>query len=267
MVASNAGFIGPQYYDEFLKPSIFGPFAAELERRLPALDSGAVLELACGTGALTRLLRQRLPEAVELTATDLSLAMLDYARKQLADLPGITWQAADMLALPFPDGAFAAAACGFGLMFPPDRQQALREARRVLADGAPFVFSVWDGIENNTHALANAQVVEALFPDDAEMRFRTPYDMNDQAQLREMLAAAGFDTLQIESIRRPIVGADPQRLATGQILGTPRSQLLVQRGADLQEVIGRVAAALRRSGGDPYQGHAQALLVRARVGC
>ena len=263
--APQASFTGPRYYDEYLGPVTFGPFAEELVRRMPAVPRGSVLEVACGTGALTGPLRRQLPPAVELVATDLSPAMLDYARAKLAGVAGIAWRGADMLALPFADGAFAAAASGFGMMFPPDRQGALREVRRVLAAGAPFLFSVWDGLADNTHALANAQVVESLFPGDPEMRFRTPYDMNDPEVLRGMLATAGFGDVRIERQRLAITGADPRQLAAGQILGTPRSALLAQRGVDPQEVIARVAEALTRSGGDPYQGHAQALLVSARA--
>lgn len=263
MTSLRASFTGPHYYDEYLAPVSFGPFATELVQRIPANVEGPVLEIACGTGAVTRLLRERLPRAVELVATDLSPAMLEYARARLGNLTGIRWESADALALPFADGSFGAVVCGFGLMFPPDRQQALSEARRVLAGAGRLFFSVWDGIEDNTHALANARVIESLFPGDPELRFRTPYDMNDPHALRRMLAQAGFGQPSVERVRLPIEGADPRKIATGQILGTPRSALLAQRGMALQDVIDRVAEELTRSGGDPYAGHAQALLVSA----
>ena len=94
------------------------------------------------------------------------------------------------LKLPFPDGAFGAVVCGFGIMFVPDRQGMLREARRVLVDGGILLFSVWDRIEENPHAMASADVVEAMFPGDAEMRFRVPYEMHDPALLRQLLVEA-----------------------------------------------------------------------------
>ncbi|MBC5784100.1 methyltransferase domain-containing protein [Ramlibacter sp. USB13] len=264
MTPSDAGFSGPQYYAEFIAPVTFGPFAAELVRRVAQVPRGAVLELACGTGAVTRPLRQHLDAPVQLVATDLSAAMLDYARAQAADLANVTFERADMLALPFAGGSFAAAVCGFGVMFPPDRQAALAEARRVLARGAPFHFSVWDAIEHNPHALAVAEVIEGLFPGDAELRFRTPYEMADASRLRAMLAAAGFTDVQVETVRLPIADADPQRMATGMILGTPRSAVIAQRGLDPHAVVAQAAEALARQGGDPYTGYGQALLVTAR---
>ena len=83
------------------------PFARELVARVPAAAAGPVLALACGTGAVTRLLRDRLPSSTELVATDLSAAMLDYARTRSGDAPGIRWQAADLQQLPFDDGGKA----------------------------------------------------------------------------------------------------------------------------------------------------------------
>ena len=264
-MSATPAFTGPQFYDECLGPLTFGPFAALLAQRLPTVTQGQVLELACGTGALTAPLRRQLPASVELVATDLSPAMLDYARTRLAALEGVDWRIADMLALPFADASFAAAACAFGMMFPPDRQAALAEARRVLAAGAPFVFSVWDGIANNPHCLAVSSAMENRFPGDPEMHFHVPYDMNDVERLRQMLAAARFVDVRIECVRLPLAVADPGRIATGLVLGTPRSGLITQRGVALQEVVDLATAELVRTGGRPYQGQAQALLVSARA--
>ncbi|MDB5859481.1 MAG: ubiE/COQ5 methyltransferase family protein 2 [Ramlibacter sp.] len=264
MIATSASFTGPDYYDEQLVPVQFDPFARELLAGLPADLGGPVLEIACGTGALTRLLREWLPAAVELVATDLSPAMLQYAQARSAGRTGITWQVANAQQLPFEDGSFGTVACAFGFMFAADRQAALREARRVLAPGGLLAFTVWDRIEDNPHALANAQVLEALFPGDPQMKFRTPYEMSDPGLLKTLLAAAGFTSVDIATRRLAIAGVDPRVLASGQIHGTPRSALLAQRGVALEGVVADVAAALERQGGRPYAGYAQAKVVQAR---
>jgi SAM-dependent methyltransferase len=266
MVSASATFSGPQYYDKHLGPIQFDPFAAELVRRLPPRPPGNVLEIACGTGLVTKRLRERLDPALRLTATDLSTTMLDYAKAQLGKHDGIEWRDADALKLPFPDGAFGAVVCGFGIMFVPDRQGMLREARRVLVDGGILLFSVWDRVEENPHALASAEVIEAMFPGDAEMRFRIPYEMHDPALLRQLLAGARFREPRIETKRIPFDGQDPRNIATGQIRGTPRSVLIEKKGVALDLVINKVAAALETRGGNPYRGHAQGLLVEAQAG-
>ncbi len=256
-------FTGPQYYDTCVGPLWFDPFAADLVRRLPGRPPGDVLEIACGTGLVTYRLRRHLDPNVRLVATDLSPVMLEYACRKPDAEAAIKWSAADALALPFGEGAFGAVVCGFGIMFVPDHQAALTEARRVLVDGGLLRFNVWDRIEDNPHAATNAEVVEGLFPGDPEMRFRLPYDLHDVGLLRRLLAGARFRETHIETRRIAIVGADPYAMATGQLRGTPRSALIERRGMPLQPVIDKVAAALTRAGGNPYNGYAQAVIVEA----
>ncbi len=264
MVSASASFTGPQYYD-CLGPILLDPFAADLVQRLPEHPPGEVLEIACGTGLVTRRLRERLSPSLRLVATDLSKTMLDYARAKLDARKGIEWREADALKLPFEDKEFGAVVCGFGMMFAPDRQAALGEARRVLADGGMLLFNVWDRIEENPHAFANAAVVEAMFPGDPEMRFRMPYDMHDPGLLRRLLAGARFRETRIETKRIPIERVDPRSIATGQIRGTPRSALLEKRGVSLDLVIDKVTEALTKAGGNPYSGQGQAIIVQAQA--
>jgi len=267
MVGLSASYIGsiPEYYDRCMGPAVFDAFAADLARRLPPTPSGAVLELACGTGLVTKRLRARLDSTVRLVATDLSKAMLDYARAKLSSHRDIEWREADAVQLPFGDGEFAAVVCAFGVMFVPDKPAALREAHRVLQPGGVLSFNVWDGIENNPHVAINAQIVEGLFPGDEEMRFRIPYEMNDPRLLRELLADAGFRDVEIDTRQLRVDRVSARTLATGQIRGTPRSLLIEKRGVSLDTVIDDVTAALARHGGaDPYRGVAQALVVQAR---
>lgn len=263
MPATAAAFTGPRHYDEELAPVTFGPFAADLVARIPRDLPGPVLELACGTGAVTRPLRQHLEPSVPLVATDLSPSMLEYARGRSAGVPGLSWRQADVQSLPFEDAGFAAVVCGFGFMFAPDRQAALREARRVLVPGGRLFFTVWDRIEDNPHGLANAEVIEGLFPGDAQMKFRLPYEMHDEGLLHALLAAADFREVRIETRRIAIHGADPRAIASGQLRGTPRSALLVERGVALEDAIDKVTAALVAQGGQPYAGYGQAKVVQA----
>jgi len=265
MVGASASFTGPQYYHDCMGPLWFEAFAADLVQRLPQQPPGDVLEIACGTGIVTGRLRERLSSSRRLVATDVSRPMLDFARARLDGRPGIEWREADASKLPFEDGKFGAVVCGFGIMFMPDRQVALREARRVLVDGGILLFNVWDRIEENLHALANATVLEAMFPGEPEMQFRLPYEMHDPGLLRRLLAGARFRQTRIETKRIPIKGADPRSIATGQIRGTPRSGMIEKRGVSLDLVIDKVTAALTKAGGDPYRAHAQAVIVQAQA--
>jgi SAM-dependent methyltransferase len=265
MIAVTASFTGsiPEHYDRYLGPAYFEPFAIELASRLDSTRD--VLEIACGTGLVTRYVRARMPAGARLVATDVSAAMIDHARARLAGVAGIEWREANAMELPFPDGTFGAVVCGFGLMFVPDKVAALKEARRVLSDDGALHFTVWDVIERNPHGAASAEVIEGLCPGDAELRFRVPYELHDPVSLREMLAQAGFLDARIEVKRLPIEAQSARALATGAIRGTPRSAMLEQRGFSLDSIIDALTVRLTEIGGAaPYRSFAQALVVQAR---
>src|SRR3954464_15364035 len=141
----------PKIYETYLVPLIFEAYAAELVDRLLSRPPGRVLEIAAGTGVVTRRLAARLPEQAAIVATDLNQAMIDHAAS-LGTKRAVTWRQADATKLPFPDGSFDAVVCQFGVMFFPDKARAFAEARRVLAPGGTFLFNVWDRIADNEFA-------------------------------------------------------------------------------------------------------------------
>jgi ubiquinone/menaquinone biosynthesis C-methylase UbiE len=138
----------PRVYDAWLVPLIFEPYAADLVARLASRSLSRVLEIAAGTGVVTRRLASALPGHVSIVASDLNQAMLDHAAA-LGTARAVEWRQADALSLPFEDHDFDAVVCQFGAMFFPDRAQAFSEALRVVRPGGVFVFNVWDRIETN----------------------------------------------------------------------------------------------------------------------
>lgn len=266
MVEAAADFSGsmPEYYDRIMGPAQFDRFAEDLVGRLPAKPPGDLLEIACGTGIVTRRLRQRLDPCVRLVATDISEAMLDYARGKVAG--EIEWRAADAAALPFPDASFGAVVCAFGVMFVPDKKKMFGEMRRVLRDGGTLLFNVWDGLDANPHGRAASNVMEEMFPGDAEMKFTGPYAFNDRSVIRSLLSAARLQELRMDPVRLQVSCPSARDFAAGQVNGTPRGLLLKKRGVDLEAVIERIGSALARLGGEsPFRITAQALLVEARA--
>jgi len=266
MVDVRANFTGsmPEFYDSCLGPAWFDSFAVDLAERIPPRPPGDVLEIACGTGIVTRRMRERLDPSIRLVATDLSRTMLDFARAKLADRDGIEWREADAVRLPFTDGEFGAVVCAFGVMFVPDKEAAFREARRVLKPGGTLLFNVWDRIEANPHALAIAEVVESLFPGDPEMRLRWPYEMYDAALLKGLLTGAGFKEIGIDTKRVQCGPVSARKIAIGHTRGSPRSAPIEKRGVAVDRVVELATAAIAKAGGaDPYGGSAQAVVVEA----
>ena len=267
MVDSAANFGGsmPEHYDSILGPAQFEPFAANLVRRLPVRPRGDVLELACGTGIVTQRLRERIDSNFRLVATDVSEAMLAYARNKVKGK--IDWRIADMQALPFKENTFGLVVCAFGVMLAPDKKKAFSEARRVLMEGGMLLFNCWDSLEANPQGKAANDVMEALFPNDPEMQFpRLPYSYFDQTAIRGDLDAARFGDVRIEHVRMDIKASSARAYATGQVRGTPRGALFEKRGIKPEEAIDKIAAALAELGGsEPFKCEGQALVVQAKA--
>jgi ubiquinone/menaquinone biosynthesis C-methylase UbiE len=122
-INSDKDFTGsiPQLYETYLVPLIFEPYAADCASRLAQRSATMtrVLEIAAGTGVLTRALAAALPKHVSIVATDLNQPMLAHAAARGTPRP-VGWHQADALNLPFDDAAFDAVICQFGFMFFPD---------------------------------------------------------------------------------------------------------------------------------------------------
>ena len=256
----------PSLYDKYLGPLIFESYAQDLADRVSDLRSGRVLETAAGTGIVTRALIGTLPAAVSVVATDLNQPMLDHAAKQLPS-GRVTWEQADAQALPFPDGAFDAVVCQFGVMFFPDKPKAYQEARRVLKPGGCLVFNVWDRIEDNEFADIVSETVRDMFPDDPPLFLaRTPYGYHDQEKITAVLRSAGFTDVMAETLTRRSVAQSCEDPAIGFCQGTPlRGEIEARNASRLAEATAASAARIRaRFGGGPVDGKIQACVITAR---
>ena len=267
MVDTARDFSGsiPEYYDSILGPAQLYAIAADLVKRIPVRPKGEVLELACGTGIVTQKLRERVDSNFRLVATDISDAMLAYARNKVKGK--IDWRIADAAALPFKDETFGAVVCALGVMFVPDKPKLFSETRRVLLEGGMLLFNCWDRLELNPHAQAASAVMQELFPGDAEMDFsKIPYSFNDQDAIRGFLDGARFRNIEIDKVKVQVNCPSARTFATGQIRGTPRSLLIEKKGGKVEEVIDKVAARLAQAGGaEPFRVEANLLAVRAQA--
>lgn len=256
----------PEFYERFMVPLIFEPYARDLAARLAKINPHAVLETAAGTGVVTRALAAALPAETRLTITDLNQPMLDHAKSRQPADSRIAWKQADALALPFEDRSFDAVACQFGAMFFPDKVQGYKEARRVMKPGGHFFFSVWDRIEENDFADVITQELAAVFPNDPP-RFlaRTPHGYHDEKQIREDVKAAGFTNISINAVDARSKAASPRNPAVAYCEGTPLRSEIEARGAPgLQEATNKAADAMaRRFGTGAVDGSIRALVISA----
>jgi ubiquinone/menaquinone biosynthesis C-methylase UbiE len=212
----------PQLYEQYLVPLIFEPYPRDLARRVARRQPSSVLEIAAGTGAVTRQLAAALPPSTAIVASDLNEAMLAQAAAMGTSRP-VEWRQADAMRLPFADASFDVVACQFGAMFFPDKPAAYAEARRVLRPGGCFVFSVWDAIEHNEFADVVTSALEAVFPEDPP-RFlaRTPHGYNDCELIARQLREAGFASdPDVTTLAARSRAADAHVVAFAYCQGTP----------------------------------------------
>jgi ubiquinone/menaquinone biosynthesis C-methylase UbiE len=255
----------PAFYDRYLGPIAVAPYAAEMAARVKALAPRRVLETACGTGIVTYAMRDALPANVEIVATDLSQAMVDFAAAKQGDVR-ISWQQADAQKLPFPDRSFDVVVCQFGVMFFTDKPQGLREAKRVLAPKGRFIFTAWDGLENNELPRISAKAVAELFPDDPPTyTARVPYGYHDQAAITAQLREAGFGEVKIDVVQKKPDVASARDYAIGSCQGGPlRNEIESRDPGGLERATDAAAGALeKRFGLGPFTVTTQALVVTA----
>jgi len=270
MLEADKVFAGsvPENYDRHMVPLIFEPYAADMAQRAASLSPVAVLEVAAGTGVVTRALAPKLSSDARYIVTDLNQPMLDYAASRQAPGSRIEWRQADALALPFENATFDLVFCQFGAMFFPDRSAGYREARRVLKPGGRFIFNVWDRIEENIFADDVTKALARIFPNDPP-RFlaRTPHGYHDTALIRRELEDAGFSGVAIETRAEQSRASSPRIPAVAYCQGTLlRNEIEAREAGKLEAATDYAASAIAdRHGSGAVAAKIQAHIVMAAV--
>ncbi|WP_119303448.1 methyltransferase domain-containing protein [Dongia deserti] len=183
-----------EIYDEMFVPALFahwGPVICEIAQIGPG---DLVLDVACGTGALTRAAQERTGPKGRVVGLDPNQDMLSVARRRSSD---IEWREGKAEAIPYPDASFDAAVSQFGLMFFVDRAGALREMMRVLRPGRRLAVAVCDAVENSPGYAAFADLLQQLFGKEIADAFRAPFTLGDPKKLRAICDEAGLGHAEI----------------------------------------------------------------------
>ncbi len=225
-----------------------------------------MLEVACGTGIVTRRLQARLAGRGSIVATDLNEAMFAHARQRLPTAGDPTYRTADGTSLPFESRSFDAVICQFGMMFFPDKADGAREAFRVLTPGGTYLFNVWDSLAHNPAPRIAHETVARFFPADPPTFYSVPFSYHDPEVIETLLRGVGFGDIAVERVARE--GANPSAAdaATGLIEGNPIYGEIMQRKPEaLGEIKAAVAAALARELGEgPLRAPLHAFVATAR---
>lgn len=220
--AKNIAFVGsiPVNYDGGMGEMFFEPYAKEMSKRVAALQPVKLLEIACGTGRLTKYLSQQLPHS-SIIATDLNPPMMEFAKDKFPDLPNVLWEIVDALSLPYTDESFDCVVVQFGVMFYSDKVQGFRESFRTLKKGGKFIFATWKSLADNAITVIANDAVKTFFPDNPPVFFNIPFSYYDKDQIRRELTDAGFHNVQVDDVNLDGHNISAENAARGLLEGSP----------------------------------------------
>ena len=252
MSNSSSSFVGdiPEHYESGLGPNIFVDYAEMLSDLCCNVDAKNVIELAAGTGILSRVLRNKLPANSQLIVTDLNQPMLDVAKSKFSEEENVEFRVANAMDLPFGDDAFDLIVCQFGVMFFPDKPVSYREAARVLKPGGRYVFNVWSAMSENPFAIMAQDVGTKFFPDDPPGFYRVPFHYGNPEEVQADLESGGWSEVEHETIQLNKTIANPEAFAAALVYGNPLIDEIRERGGvDPREVVSEMQSALRATFG------------------
>jgi ubiquinone/menaquinone biosynthesis C-methylase UbiE len=206
----------PEIFEQALVGPLFRPWVDPLLDAVRLTAGDRVLDIACGTGIVARVARERLGPGATIVGVDLSVPMLGVARRVA---PDIDWREGDAGALPLRDGEqFDVVCCQQGLQFFPDKPAAVREMRRALAPGGRLAVSTWRPDSEVPFGRALREVAERHVGPVPDRR----HSFGESAPLEALFREAGFENVHATVISRPIHFDDPMvfvRLNAAALVG------------------------------------------------
>lgn len=223
-------------YDQYLGPIFFEPYAVEIANRIDSSSVKLALELAAGTGRVTRHLRKQLSPSAKLIASDISEDMLQVAKEKLKE-ENIDWRIVDAQQLPFEDNSIDLVVCCFGLMFVHDRSKAVAEAYRILRPGGMFIFSTWDKLETVGASSVYRNIVRQYLTGPLPGSYDLPTSMHDESIVKPLLHDAGFSKISIEKVSKQSYCSSAKEAAEGLTMrGAIYHEIMLRRPESIEEI-------------------------------
>ena len=207
-------------YERFVA-SWFRPWAEDLVERAGLKPGDHVIDVACGTGIVTRAAAPVIGPDGSLVATDLNEDMLAEARRhEVAGVP-VTWRQADATELPFLSAAFDAVLCQQGLQFVPDKAAAVSEMRRVLRVDGVAAVSVWRSAVHNPYIAALADGLTRHVSAAAGQSMLAPCGFGDRDELAALFTGAGFASVEVHAVTIERTPVDAVQAIVGNLAAIP----------------------------------------------
>ncbi|CUI02203.1 class I SAM-dependent methyltransferase [Leisingera aquaemixtae] len=223
-------------YEQQKVKAIFRPLAEATLSAIEISNKDVVLDVACGTGIVSRVLWERSSPEAAITGIDLNEGMIEMARGVTSNTPdAFSWHTGDVTGMPFNDGSFTSAICQQGFQFFPDEEAALKEIRRVLQPGGRFILTVWAEPSRFFLALADA-IGRHVSPEDAT-RSLAPFTYAGLDAIPELLCSCGFADVWSTDLTVERVIHEPKVSIPLEITGNPVGPAVLGRGEEVMASI------------------------------
>lgn len=231
-------------YERVIAQQIFTPWTAELISRAKPVAGERVLDLACGTGIVTRSIASMVGSTGTITALDVAPFMLEVARRLApTDGPVVEFHEGSGTDMPFANDSFDLVLCQQGLQFFPDPAAGLREIYRVLAPGGRAVIEVWRDLEGQRFMKAMGDLVAKHFVPGA---MAVPFSLGDEERLARMARDAGFAEVEVQSQELDIRIPEPESFTMLMLQGAAAvlPEFMKISPEKRQEIMGRMRTDL-----------------------
>lgn len=237
---ANAGG-GPANYQKYFVPAIGAPLATALVEAAAPEAGQRVLDVACGTGVVTRLAAERVGPEGAVTGLDVNPGMLAVARTVPAKGAPIEWRESSAEKLPFPDHGFDLVTCQMGLQFFANRAEALREQRRVLAPGGRVAINLPGPTPPLFQALAGA-LARNVGP-QATGFVHAVFSLHDEGEIRALVTDAGFRDVRVDAVTAKLLLPPPSEFMWQYVQSTPLAGAIEPIGEERRAALEREVCA------------------------
>jgi len=204
-------------YEEFLVPVIFVPWAQDLLERAKLKPDDRLLDLACGTGIVSRMSAEN---GVIATGGDINAGMLAVAKERSGNSK-IDFMEADAGNLPFEDQSFDVVICQQGLQFFPDKSAAVAECYRVLKPGGRAVFCTARELAENPLMSSQVDAFKVHLGDDSTGAIQAVCGFSDQEEIHALFANAGFEPVDVRKVVLSLTAENAPAFVDGLMMATP----------------------------------------------
>jgi ubiquinone/menaquinone biosynthesis C-methylase UbiE len=213
-------------YERYFVPTIGMPFATALLDAAGLHRGERVLDVACGTGVVTRLAAERVGLNGAVAGLDINPSMLAVARSVPSSGAAIEWHEASAESLPLADGSFDVVLSSLGLQFVADKASTLREMRRVLApDGRLAIATV--GPTPPLFAILEQVLARHVKPEVAAF-MRAVFSLHEPQELEKLTSDAGFRDAEVRSKALSLTLPGPGEFLWQYVHSTPLAAAVAQ---------------------------------------